>query len=203
MLILKAVLIILNTLSLIGALGVLIYYVKKTAEIATLSKSSITDLKKNSEVSKKAVELSKNVLLEMRESRASLMSPRIIAYFERGDEKQSSYLFFIIENIGVGIARNISLSFTPPLIGEDIESVERIIRIGKNIDSLPPNFRMKNLFGRIGRYIDVEDDAFEDLHSDLPRKFEVEVVFEDAATSDHYEYKYPLDLGVPLGNCAQ
>jgi hypothetical protein len=140
MLWLKSFLIILNTLLLIGALITLILYVRKTAEIAELSEESIEDLEAAAAVSQEAVELSRNVLLEMQETRRMMTAPVVVVYFERGEEGEyASRLFFIVENVGGGVAKNIAYHFTPDLRGDDTESVERIVRLGKNIDSLPAN----------------------------------------------------------------
>jgi hypothetical protein len=141
----------------------------------------------------------------MRETRQMMTAPFVIAYFERGEEggEYASHLFFTVENVGAGVAKNIAYHFTPELRGEDTKSVERIIRLGENIDSLPANYRMVNLFGRAGDYLDLESEEIEDLNTDLPRCFEVVVTFEDAVTGDRYRENYSLDLGVPLGTCAQ
>ena len=199
----KTFLVILNTLLLIGALATLIRYVRKTAEIASLSDESAKDLEKTTSVSRKAVELSRNVLLEMRETRQMLTTPIVIVYFERGEDKHISHLFFIIENVGGGVARNIQYHFTPELRGEDVESVERILKLGENIDSLPVGYRMVNLFGRVGHYIDLESEDFYEFDTDLPRRFEVAITFEDAVTGNSYSENYSLDLGIPLGTCTQ
>jgi hypothetical protein len=62
---------------------------------------------------------------------------------------------------------------------------------------------MVNLFGRVGDYLDLESEEIEDLSTDLPHRFEVTVTFEDAVTGECYSENYSLDLGVPLGTCAQ
>jgi len=134
MLLTKTILISINTLLLIGALVTLIRYVKKTAEIAQLSDGSTNDLKKTTIVSRKAIELSRNVLLEMQETRLMMTAPLVVAYFERGEDEYASRLFFVVENVGSGVAKNIEYSFTPDLGGEDTKSVERIVILGANID---------------------------------------------------------------------
>lgn len=200
----KIILIILNTLVLIGALLTLIRYVRKTVEIAELSEESAEDIEKTNAVSREAVELSEKTLLEMRETRRMITAPLVVVYFERGEEDEhTSHLFFIVENVGGGVARNIAYNFSPTLKGNDAESVERIIRLGENIDSLPANYRMVNLFGRVGDYLDLEFKDVEDINTELPRRFDVAVTFEDAVNGDFYSENYSLDLGVPLGTCAR
>jgi hypothetical protein len=203
MLLTKAILLIANQLFLIGALVALILYVRKTAQIAKFSEDSTNALKKTTAASLRSVELSRRILAEMKETRSMLTAPLVIAYFERGGDERVTYLFFILENVGKGVASDIKFSFTPELRSHDAESVERILELGKGVDSLPPNYRLKNLFGRAGHYIDLEDRTGEELNADEPRQFEVTVDFKDAVTGEQHSEKYFLDLQVPLGMCAQ
>lgn len=203
MLLAKAVLLIANELFLLGALVALILYVRKTAEIAKLSEDSTDALKKTTAASLKSVELSRQILAEMKETRSLLTAPLVIAYFERGGDGRATYLFFILENVGKGVARDVKFSFTPELWSHDAESVERIKELGKGVDSLPPNYRLKNLFGRAGYYIDLEGGTGQEVNPDAPRQFEVTVDFQDAVTAEQHSEKYRLDLSVPLGACTQ
>jgi hypothetical protein len=203
MLLTKAFLSIANLLFTFGALIALILYAKKTSEIAESSEISTNALKKSTVASLKSVELSKQILAEMKETRSLLTAPMVVAYFEKGGNEHVTYLFFILENVGKGVARDIKYNFSPELRSHDKESVERIIELGKGIDSLPPNYRLKSLFGRAGYYVDLEDGTNEELDTDAPRQFEVTVDFQDAVTGEQHTDKYFLDLGVPLGTCAQ
>ncbi len=203
MLLVKAILLILNLSLTAGALVALILYVRRTSHIVESSKISTDALKKTTAASLKSVELSRHVLTEMKETRSLLTAPLVVAYFERKEEEQATYLFFMLENVGKGVATDITYSFSPELWSHDEESAERIIELGKGIDSLPPNYRMKNLFGRAGYYIDLEAETGEEINADDPRQFEVTVAFQDAVTGEAYSDKYFLDLRVPLGTCAQ
>jgi hypothetical protein len=203
MLLTKVILLIANLSFMAGALVALILYVRKTSQIAESSKISTDALKKTTEVSLKSVELSRQVLTEMKKTRSLLTAPLVVVYFERGRDEQVTYLFFMLENVGKGVATDITYSFSPELWSHDEESVERIIELGKGVDSLPPNYRMENLFGRAGYYIGLESETDEELNPDAPRQFEVTVAFHDAVTGEPYSDKYFLDLRVPLGTCAQ
>jgi len=203
MLLAKAILLIANLSFMAGALIALILYVKTTSQIVESSKISTDALKKTTAASLKSVELSSQVLTEMKETRSLLTAPLVVAYFERGGDEQVTYLFFMLENVGKGVATDITYSFSPELRSHDEESAKRIIELGKGIDSLPPNYRMENLFGRAGYYIDLEDETDEELNPDAPHQFEVTVDFHDAVTGEPYSDKYFLDLRVPLGTCAQ
>jgi hypothetical protein len=203
MLLIKAFLLIANTVFMAGALIALIRYVRKTSEIAESSEATTAALKKTTAASLKAVELSRQVLVEMKETRSLLTAPLVVASFEREDDKQIDGLFFILENVGKGVARDVRYSFSPELWGHDDEAVERILELGKGIDSLPPNYRLKNYFGRAGFYIDLESETNEDINPEVPRQFEVTVAFNDAVTGEQHSDKYFLDLGVPLGTCPQ
>ena len=156
-----------------------------------------------SATSLKSVELSRQVLTEMKETRSLLTAPLVVAYFEREAGERVTYLFFILENRGNGVARDVKYSFSPQLWSHDEESVERIIELGKGVDSLPPNYRLKNLFGRASYYIDMEYGTGKELNTDAPRQFEVTVAFQDALTGEQHSNKYFLDLGAPLGTCSQ
>lgn len=199
----KALLLIANLSFTAGALIALILYVRRTSQIVESSKISTDALKKTTVASLKSVELSRQVLTEMKETRSLLTAPLVVASFERKEEERATYLLFILENVGKGVATDITYSFSPELWSHDEESVERIIELGKGIDSLPPNYRMENLFGRVGYYIDLEAETDEGLNDDAPRQFEVTVAFHDAVTGEPYSDKYFLDLRVPLGTCAQ
>lgn len=203
MLLTKTILLFVNQLLLMGALIALIHYVSKTSQIAKSSKSSIEELKKTTAASLKSIDLSRQILTEMKEARSLLTAPLVVAYFKREARKEVSYLFFILENIGNGVARDVKYSFSPQLLGHDEESVKRIIELGKAVDSLPPNYRLKNLFGRASFYIDVEAETGEDINTGPPRQFEVTVTFQDAVTFEQHSDKYFLDLRVPIGTCAQ
>jgi hypothetical protein len=128
----------------------------------------------------------------------------VTAYFEKGGDERVTYLFFVLENVGRGVATDIRFSFSPELRSHDEDSVERILELGKGVDSLPPNYRLKNLLGRAGYYIDLEDDGTgEEINPEAPRRFEVTVDFKDAVTGEPHSEKYLLDLRIPLGSCAQ
>lgn len=201
MLLTKAILLVVNQLLLIGALVALVLYVRKTSQIVKSSKASNDALKQTTAASLKSVELSRQILSEMKETRSLLTAPLVVAYFEREADERVAYLFLILENVGRGVARDVKYTFSPELWGHDEESVERIRELGKGIDSLPPNYRLKNLLGRVGHYINSEGEAREDL--DAPVQFEVTVTFRDAVTGEQHSDKYVLDLCVPLGSCAQ
>ena len=203
MLLLKAILIVLNTIFLIGAMVALIRYVRKTSEIAKFSEDTIQELKKTTIANRKAVDLSRNILSEMQETRKWLTAPLVIAYFERRKTHNASRLFFIIENVGKGVAVSLGYKFVPELIGKDDESVKRIIALGNKFSSLPPGYSTVNLFGRVSHYIDSEYRTLEELNTELPRQFEVLVSFTDAITGELYSNKYALDLSVPIGACLQ
>lgn len=203
MLLTKAILLMANQLFLIGALVALILYVRKTSEIAKFSEDSTDALKKTTAASLKSVELSRHVLAEMKVTRSLLTAPLVIAYFELGGDERVAYLFFILENVGKGVARDVKFSFTPELWSHDAESVEKIKELSKGVDSLPPNYRLKKLFGRAGYYVDLEGGTGREVNADAPRQFEVTVNFQDALTAEQHSEKYYLDLSVPLGACAQ
>lgn len=204
MLLTRAILLMANAVFTAAALVALIRYVRMTSRIAESSELSTAALKKTTAASLKSVELLRQVLAEMKQTRSLLTAPLVTAYFERGGDERVTYLFFVLENVGRGVATNVRFSFSPELRGNDEESVERILELGKGVDSLPPNYRLKNLFGRAGYYIDLDDDGTgEDLNDEAPRRFEVTVDFKDAITGERHSEKYLLDLRVPLGRCVQ
>lgn len=204
MLLAKAILLLANAVFTALALVAVIRYVRKTAEIAKSSELSTTELKKTTAASLKSVELSKQVLTEMKETRSLLTAPLVTAYFETVEEERVTYLFFTMENVGKGVATDVKFSFSPELWSHDEEAVERILELGKGVDSLPPNYTLKNHFGRAGYYIDLEDDGTgEEINADAPRRFEVTVDYKDAVTEEPHSEKYLLDLRIPLGRGAQ
>jgi hypothetical protein len=204
MLLTRAILLIANAVFMAGALRALIRYVRMTSEIAESSEMSTAALKQTTAADLKSAELSRQILAEMKETRSLLTAPLVTAYFEKGGDERVTYLFFVLENVGRGVATDIRFSFSPELRSHDEESVERILELGKGVDSLPPNYRLKNLLGRAGYYIDLEDDGTgEEINPEAPRRFEVTVDFKDAVTGEPHSEKYLLDLRIPLGSCAQ
>lgn len=203
MLLTKTILLIANTVFTAGALIALIRYVRKTSEIAASSEANTIALKNTTAASVKAVELSRQLLAEMKETRSMLTSPLVVASFKREDEGGFDGLFFILENVGKGVARDVRYSFSPELWSHDEEAVKRILELGEGIDSVPPNYRLRNYFGRAGFYVDLEGEMNEEINAEAPRQFEVTVAFNDAITGEQHSDKYFLDLGVPLGTCPQ
>src|SRR4051812_17653111 len=113
MLLTKAILLIANLSFTAGALIALILYVRRTSQIVESSKISTDALKKTTAASLKSVELSRQIIKEMKETRSLLTSPLVVAYFERKDEERATYLFFMLENVGEGVATDITYSFSP------------------------------------------------------------------------------------------
>lgn len=75
---------------------------------------------------------------EMRLTRKEANSAEVIAYLK----VESFRIYFIIENIGNTIAKNVNLSFEPELIDSRGHTFEN----SKHIDFLPPNYPIKTLF---------------------------------------------------------
>lgn len=112
MLLTKAILLVVNQLLLIGALVALVLYVRKTSQIVKSSKASNDALKQTTAASLKSVELSRQILSEMKETRSLLTAPLVIVYFERGADERVAYLFFILENVGRGVAKDVKWDIT-------------------------------------------------------------------------------------------
>ena len=75
---------------------------------------------------------------EMRLTRKEANSAEVIAYLK----VESFRIYFIIENVGNTIAKNVNLSFKPELI----DSHDHIFENSKHIDFLPPNYPIKTFF---------------------------------------------------------
>jgi hypothetical protein len=189
-----------NQLLLVSALVVLIVYVHKTTGIAKSSQRAAQKLKETSAASQQVAELSYKILEEMRRARSLLTAPVIKVFFKR----EKGRLFFVLQNVGAGLAKDVRYKFSPELRGEDGENIERIVKLGDGlIDTVPPGYQLKNEFGHVGYYIDNEFDTGEEYNLDMPREFDVKVEYTHAVTGEKISYTYKLDLRVSTGACLQ
>lgn len=189
-----------NQVLLMAALVVLIMYVRKTTGIAKSSQLAAQKLRETSTASHQATELSHKILEEMRRARTLLTAPVIKVFFKR----EEGLLFFVLQNIGPGLAKDVRYRFSPALKGESDENIERIVNLGEGlIETVPPSYQLKNEFGHVGYYIDDEFNTGEEYNTDMPREFDVEVEYTHAVTGERISQTYKLDLRVPMGACTQ
>ncbi len=107
---------------------------------------------------------------EMREAREIATAPNVIAYLDV--EVNRSLADLVVKNIGKGAARDVMLSFEPPLqTTKDIEIANMNI-ISEGIPFLPPDQEVRAFFDFLPDY----------FKSELPDQYSATVTFEGGIT---------------------
>lgn len=181
----------------VGILLTVIIYVWKNRSIVKLSQQTLLKLRSNSEASAEAVNLSKKILLEMKTLRGLETSPVIMGFFDREKTENRDRLVFILQNIGEGIATDVTFTFTPELIGENEENVNNLVEFGKHKFVVPPNYQYKMMFGKIRPYLPSEYNEYENL----PSEFLLTINCINPITTEALVFSYRLDLKKTTGVC--
>jgi len=105
-------------------LPVLVYYVLKTAEMASATRDSV---------------------VEMRESRSAEMSPYVVIYFDAFSRPGTVDL--VLKNTGRTAARNVTFAFDRPCPGGFAEGLPACRALSEGIDFLPPGYEWRTFFG--------------------------------------------------------
>ena len=158
----------------IASLIALIIYVCKTWQIANANQ--------------KSAEISRDTLLQMKESRDKEYSPYISVYFDipygTGD------IFFIIKNLGRTNAKNIYLKFDPALCNTDGQYLEETNLLKNGIPSMPPGHEIRF-------YFDQAISIFEKAKT--PKKYDVEISFDNELTNTKVKFYQVIDLSIYVG----
>lgn len=148
----------------IPTLVALIVYVLETRKMALATKMS--------------VEVAEKSLCEMREQRDAEIAPYIIVYLDARD----GLLYLIIKNTGKTVAKNVEISFDPPLHTQFPEFLQRVLPIN-GIPSIPPDYEIKTTL-----------DNFVTYKNSGPMAFTVEVTYYGGISDKPRKDKYYLDL---------
>ncbi len=162
----ESILLIVQIASLIG----LFIYVVKTAEMAKQTKKSASAMEKSIE--------------EMVEDRDTDFAPYIVVYF---DAQTDSPIFdLVVKNTGKTIARNVKISFDPPLkTSLKNYNIDQLALIHQPIPALPPGFEIRTSIDRLETR----------LNSDLlPKVYKVRVTCTGGLNDRIRQLEYILDL---------
>lgn len=192
--------ILINSVNLIISIGILItiiIYVYKNKKIVEDSKKTALDLENNAKASNKTLNISKKILGEMEDLRRIQNLPNIVGFFKREVTEKTDRIFFVLQNIGNGIAKDLTFTFTPELTGNDTSEAGNINEMGRNKTLVPSDYQYKMAFARSSEYINHNEPVFEDL----PCKFSLTIECVDFVTNKDLKFEYDLNLKTPLGVC--
>ena len=156
----------------IPTLVALIIYVIKTWEMASASR--------------KSTEIAEKTLLEMREQRDAEIAPYVIAYLD-GQGEINGLLYLVIKNTGKTVAKNVKVTFDPPLETQFPDLLERVLP-ADGIPSIPPNYEIKTIL-----------DNFAAYPESRPMAYKVKVTCYGGIDNKLREDKYNLDLELFFG----
>jgi hypothetical protein len=139
-------------------------YVWKTWEIA----------KANRDAAKSGAE----TIEEMRAAREAASAPQVAIYLSAASNQAAE---IVLENYGDGTAADVLCTFDPPLQTTHQGDPGRFFEIPK---WLPPRSRLTH-------GLDVWADY---LRSDLPRRYNVKVAYQDVTRTKRYSVEYALDV---------
>jgi hypothetical protein len=171
-----------------AALWGLFLYVRKTTDIATATVRA-------AEVSQRATEISHSILTEMKAARLQEIAPHVIVYFDM-PYGMSWTIFFVVKNIGRSVAKDIKMSFEPPLktgFGNKISDFD-ISLIKDGISSLAPGQEIRTPYDSISNYFG--SDTAKMLNGVLPTKYTVEVSYRGAFHPDRTFTQQDIDFSM-------
>jgi len=151
----------------IASLVFLIIYVIKTWEMASATR--------------KAAEATEKSVLEMREQRDAEVAPYIVVYLH-SEGAILGILSLVIKNTGRTVAKNVKISFDPPLQTRFPDLLKKVLP-PDGIPSIPPGYEIKTTL-----------DNFAEYKKSKPMAFDVTVTYSGGVSNKLREDKYHLDL---------
>ncbi len=168
---LDVIMFVIQLLSLIA----LVLYVIKTAEVA--------------EGTRKSAQAMDRSVAEMVEDRDQQIAPYVVVFFD--NQTDSPIFDLVIKNTGRTAARNVEITFDPPLqTSLKNYKIEQLAFIHQVIPTLPPEYEIR-------ASVDVIDNALKS--ENLPKQYRVKVSYLGGIKSSPREAEYILDLNVFKG----
>lgn len=168
---LDVIMFVIQLLSLIA----LVLYVIKTAEVA--------------EGTRKSAQAMDRSVAEMVEDRYQQIAPYVVVFFD--NQTDSPIFDLVIKNTGRTAARNVEITFDPPLqTSLKNYKIEQLAFIHQVIPTLPPEYEIR-------ASVDVIDNALKS--ESLPKQYRVKVSYLGGIKSSPREAEYILDLNVFKG----
>ena len=147
----------------------LVLYVVKTWQIASAAA--------------KQAQSSTAMVEEMRAGRAQENAPWVITYFDF--QIPDAYVYVVIRNIGRGVAKNVTASFSPELQNTIKGDSSLSQFMAKSITVLPPS-------GEIKTFLDLSYHIMES--KDCPKQYRASLTWENIDGSESFSQEYELDL---------
>lgn len=165
---LDVIMFVIQLLSLIA----LVVYVIKTAEVAQGTWKSAQAMDRS--------------VAEMVEDRDQQIAPYVVVFF---DHQTDSPIFdLVIKNTGRTAARDVEVSFEPPLqTSLKNYDIEQLAFIHQVIPTLPPEYEIR-------ASVDVIDNALKSVT--LPKQYRVKVTYSGGIKAEKREAEYILDLNI-------
>lgn len=127
---------------------------------------------------------------ELRRTREDQTRPFVIVDIQPGPA-WSNLLDLVVENIGSTAARDVQISFDPPLqqSKDDGYPIGESALISEGIRMLPPGRRIRAFF----------DASHDRIKTDLPMRYDVTVRLKDARGRAQPDQNYTIDMGYMYG----
>lgn len=129
-------------------------------------------------------------VLELRRTREDQTRPFVIVDIQPG-AAWANLLDLVVENIGSTAARDVHISFDPPLeqSKDDGYPIADSALIRNGIQMLPPGRRIRAFF----------DASHDRVNSELPMQYDVTVRLKDARGRSQPDQNYTIDMGYMYG----
>lgn len=156
-----------------AALWGLFLYVRKTTDIATATKRSM--------------QISNDMLTEMRAARNQEIAPYVIAYIDL-PYGNDWVMYFVVKNTGKTVAKDIKLTFEPPLMtgfGDNVREFD-VSLIKNGISSLAPGQEIRTPLDVLPNY----------KKDEMPTVYKVQVSYSGGLQSDKTISEQVIDLSM-------
>jgi hypothetical protein len=124
--------------------------------------------------------LTLQMVREMKQTREEERRPYVYTDFFL----ESNIIFVIVRNSGKNGAKDIKVTFSPPLITSENKNISDIAMFKEGIKFLPPDKELKTWF----------DMGPSFYSSALQKSYNVKISYEDMVSDKKYEEEYQLDL---------
>jgi hypothetical protein len=122
---------------------------------------------------------------EMELTRKLQNKPSLIAYF---DNPRSTLLDLVVKNIGYGIAKDVVLKISPPLLDHNNRDISKLSLFKQGISFFPPNREFRQIIGFTTQYFNKD--------SNRPLEYDLTLSYRDIDGNQIPDHIVRLDLSV-------
>ncbi len=169
-----------------------IIYTNKTYSIAESTRKTVSETATMAKITGESFDVSEKILEEMKGIRKAENAPYVFVYIDQIENDSAVKLYLVIKNAGKGIARDIKIKFEPELQNEGTYSLKHIKQIINNLPPLPPSGEIRHAFILTTKYFKVKPS--------LPRKYDVQISFNDGVKKTERIIKQVISLGFIQGS---